>query len=221
MIKNVILIAISLTVLYFSIEDHGYMFISVPTFMMLSYYFCDLSLKIIYKYTITPKKDINIQSILFIGLVPIIFSFRDYDFTIEGYFLFWKLAFISILFSLITILTLSQFYNFKNDKKLENIIAINICFSLLIPAIGVMINKNISYEKERKQLIEIYSKDIRNDRYGKSYYINFKTNYNTDESVDISKDFYNSITQNQIVLITLSKGILGYDYIKKIEKARE
>ena len=116
---------------------------------------------------------------------------------------------------------MSQFYNFKNDKKLENIIAINICFSLLIPAIGVMINKNISYEKERKQLIEIYSKDIRNDRYGKSYYINFKTNYNTDESVDISKDFYNSITQNQIVLITLSKGILGYDYIKKIEKARE
>lgn len=84
-----------------------------------------------------------------------------------------------------------------------------------------MINKNISYEKERKQLIEIYSKDISNDRYGKSYHINFKTNYNTDESVDISKDFYNSITQNQIVLITLSKGILGYDYIKKIEKARE
>lgn len=219
MYKNIIIIFISIFILYFSIEDFGYMFLSIPTFLMLSYNLSDLFLKILNKKDKKNTKEKNLEFISMIGVGSIFFVLRDFEQTIGGYELFWKLSFFSLIISAFCVLILSRFYNFKNEKKFYNILSISICFFLLIPNIGIFINKHISTEKERKQEIEINYKYINPQSRGSdNYEIFIKSDYDKNERLDIKKEFYESISDNQIVVLTLREGILGYNYVKKIEK---
>jgi len=219
MYKNIIIILISIFILYFSIEDFGYMFLSIPTFLMLSYNFSDLFLKIVNKKDDKNTKEKNLEFISMIGVGSFFFVLKDFEQTIGGYELFWKLSFFSLLISVFCVLILSRFYTFKNEKKFYNTLSISICFFLLIPNIGIFINKYISIEKARKQEIEINYKYINpNSKGSDSYEIFIKTDFDDNERLDIKKEFYESISDNQIVVLTLKKGILGYDYVEKIEK---
>lgn len=219
MYKNIILILILIFILYFSTEDFGYMFLSIPTFLILSYNLSDLFLKIVNKRDNKSKKEKNLELISLIGVLSIFFVLRDFEQTIGGYELFWKLAFFSLIISVFCILILSRFYNFNNEKRFYNILSISICIFLLIPNIGIFINRHISNEKEIKQELEINYKYINpGSRGSDSYEIFIKTDFDKNERLDIKKEFYESINNNQIVVLTLSKGILGYNYVKKIEK---
>jgi hypothetical protein len=219
MYKNIILILISIFILYFSIEDFGYMFLSIPTFLILSYNLSDLFLNIVNSKEKENKKDKNFEFVSMIGVVSILFVIRDFEQTIGGYILFWKLSYLSLTFSILCVYILNSFYNFRNEKRFYNILSISICFFLLIPNIGIFINKHISIEKERKQEIEINYKYINPQSRGSDTYdIYIKTDYDKNERLDIKKEFYESISNNQIVVLTLRKGILGYNYVKKIEK---
>lgn len=218
MYKNLILIFISIFILYFSIEDFGCMFLSIPTFLVLSYNLSDLSLKIVKKKQKNQTKDKNIEFISMIGVGSIFFVFRDFEQTIGGYELFWKLSFFSLFISLPCVLILSRFYNLYNEKKFYNILSVCICFFLLIPNIGVFMNKHISTGKEKKQEIGINYKYINAKSRGDSYEIFIKTEYDKNERLDIKKEFYEMICDDQIIVLTLRKGIFGYNYVKKIEK---
>lgn len=219
MYKNLLLIFISIFILCFSIEDFGYMFLSIPTFLILSYNLSDLFLKIVNKKERKIKKDKNLEFISLIGVVSTLFVIRDFERTIGGYVLFWRLSYLSLIFSILCVFVLNCFYNFQNEKRCYNILSISICFFLLIPNIGVFINKHISTEKETIQEMGINYKKINpHSRGNDSYEIFFRTKYDENERLDIKKEFYESITDNQIVALTLTKGILGYDYVKSIEK---
>jgi hypothetical protein len=219
MYKNIILIFISIFILYFSIEEFGYLFLSMPIFLILSYNLSDLFLKFVDKTENKNKRDKNFELICMIGIVSIFFTLRDFEQTIGGYVLFWKLSFFSLIFSVLCVFILNKFYDFRNEKRFYNIVSISICFFLLIPNIGIFINKNVSNQTENKQKIEINYKNINHHSRGEdSYEIFIKTEYDNNERLEIEKEFYESIHDNQIVLLTVKKGILGYNYVLKIEK---
>jgi hypothetical protein len=218
--KNTILLFISALILNFSTKEFGYMFLSIPMFLTFSYNVSDLSLKLFDRTEKTIKKSKNLEFISMIGVVSLLFVLRDFEQTIGGYVLFWKLSFLSLFFSVACVLILNKFYNFNNEKRFYNLLSISICFFFLIPGIGIFINKNISLEKENKQVVEINYKKINHQSRGSdSYEIFFKTEYDKNERLDIKKEFYESISDNQKVVLTMRKGILGYHYVKKAEKS--
>lgn len=217
MYKTIIFIIISGFILFFSIQDYGYMFLSIPIFLTISYNLSDFFLRVSNNNNI--KKNKNIEFLAFVGVISVLFTLRDFEQTIGGYILFWELAFFSLTFSLICTLILNKYFNFNNKKRFYNILSICICFFFLIPNLGVFINKYFSNEKENKQIIPInYKKEIGHSRGSSSYAIFIKTEFDPDERLDVKEEFYNSITNNQIIVLTLKKGILRYNYVSKIEK---
>lgn len=217
MYRSIILITISAFILFFSIQDFGFMFLSIPIFLTLSYNLSDFSLRILSKKRNTIKKNKNIEFLSFVGIISSLFTLRDFEQTIGGYNLFWKLAFLSLIFSLICISILNKHINFDNEKRFYNILSVCICFFLLLPNLGIFINKYVSLETEKKQITTINYKQESHSR-STSYSIFIRTEFDKNERLDVNKDFFNSITNNQIIALTLKKGILGYNYVSKIEK---
>lgn len=104
MYKNILLILLSSCTIYFSIDKFGYLFLSIPAFLLLSYNLSDLALKIVHTKDNKTKKEKNLEFFVFFGLLPIIFFIRDFEQTIGGYVFFWQLVFCSLLFSITTVL---------------------------------------------------------------------------------------------------------------------
>ena len=103
MYKNIALIFISFFFLISSITEFGNMFLSIPSFLILSYNLSDLSLKIVNKKETKYKKSKNFELISLVGVIPTLFVIRDFEQTLGGYILFWKLAFFSLIFVSVTI----------------------------------------------------------------------------------------------------------------------
>ena len=215
MYKNIALIFISFFFLISSITEFGNMFLSIPSFLILSYNLSDLSLKIVNKKETKYKKSKNFELIFLIGVISTLFVIRDFEQTLGGYILFWKLAFFSLLFSVCCVLILNYYYNLKEENY--NIFGISICFFLLVPNVGVFINKNFNNEVVKQHLHINYKEITKRSRGGDSYNIFIHTEFDKNERLDISEEFYNSINNDQAVILTLSKGILGYYYVQKIE----
>jgi len=193
------------------------MFLSIPSFLMLSYNLSDLSLKLISKKKTSHKKSKNFELISLIGVISTLFVIRDFEQTLGGYILFWKLPFFSLLFSICCVLILNHFYTFKDEKREYSVFGISICFFLLVPNVGIFMNKNL-FDEEVKQSIQINYKNLtKSSRGGNSYNIFIQTQFDKNERLDISEEFYDSISNNQKVILTLTKGVLGYNYVQKIE----
>ncbi len=216
MIKNIILIFFSILILLFSATEFGLMFISIPTILLLSYNLADLSLNIVKKKS-QIKINKNFELIMLIGLVPLILVIRDFEYTIGGYNLFWKLSFLSLIFNVIFILTLNLKYNFDNKKKFENLVSISIFWFFLIPSFGVLVNKHFELGVKKTEIKYIKNKDFTEPtEFGnKNYSIYIKTKFGDKERLSITKELYDSEFEN--VQLTLKKGILGYEYVTKIE----
>jgi len=220
MSKNIVAILISIVILFFSVKDFGFIFISLPIFVLLSYNLSNLILQFSSK-KLDKRKTKNFEWIFLIPLFIILIFGRYFENTIGGYELFWKSAFASLIFSSSAVYILSLYYNFSNDKpKINNVLSLSIFFLLLIPSLSIYINYRFSISPDRKEVIEINEKYINNgSKGGKSYEIFIKTRFDTNERLEISREFYDEISNiNQNVELTLSKGVLGYDYVKKIEK---
>ena len=82
---------------------------------------------------------------------------------------------------------------------------------------GVFINKNFKTEILKQHIQINYKKMTERSRGGDSYNIFIHTEFDKNERLDVSKEFYDSISNNQKVILTLTKGILGYNYVQKIE----
>jgi len=220
MVKNLVAIFISILILLFSVKDFGYMFVSLPIFVLLSYKLSNLILTFSSKKSDKGKTK-NFEWIFLIPLFIILIFGRYFENTIGGYELFWKSAFVSVIFSSSTVYILSLYYNFSNDKpKINNVLSLSMFFLLLIPSLGVFINYRFTSLDDRKEKIEINYKDFVNNTKGrgKTYYIYIKTEFDNNERLTVSREFYDEISNiNQNVELTLSKGVLGYDYVKKIE----
>lgn len=220
MSKNIVAILISIVILFFSVKDFGFIFISLPIFVFLSYNLSNLILQFSSK-KLDKRKTKNFEWIFLIPLFIILIFGRYFENTIGGYELFWKSAFASLIFSSSTVYILSLYYSFSNDKpKINNVLSLSIFFLLLIPSLSIYINYRFSISHDRKEIVEINEKYINNgSKGGKSYEIFIKTRFDTNERLEISREFYDEISNiNQNVELTLSKGVLGYDYVKKIEK---
>lgn len=193
------------------------MFISLPVFVLLSYNLSDLILKL---NNIKKAKTKNFDWIFLISLIIILIFGRYFENTIGGYDLFWKSAFASLIFSSCTVYILSFYYNFKNDKrKIDNVLSINIFFLFLIPALSIFINYRIVISPDKKERIEINGKQInKGSKGGTSYEIFIKTKFDKNERLDIDKEFYENISDNQLIELTLAEGILGYEYVDEIKK---
>ena len=153
---------------------------------------------------------------MFLGIIPLMFVLKDLEFTIGGYNLFWKLSFLSILFSLSVLLILNKKYNLLNEKKFDNLMSFTICFFFLIPALGIFLNTYFTNGVVYKQSYFIKQKAINESAKGsKTYIIYIKTKYDDEERLEITKDLYKSDYQN--VELTLKKGLIGYYYVNQIE----
>jgi hypothetical protein len=220
MSKNIVAILISIVIVFFSVKDFGFIFISLPIFVLLSYNLSNLILQFSSK-KLNKRKTKNFEWIFLIPLFIILIFGRYFENTVGGYELFWKSAFASLIFSSSTVYILSLYYNFSNDKpKINNVLSLSIFFLLLMPSLSIYINYRFSISPDRKEIVEINEKYINNgSKGGKSYEIFIKTRFDTNERLEISREFYDEISNiNQNVELTLSKGVLGYDYVKKIEK---
>ncbi len=218
MLKNIAVILISILILFFSVKEFGYMFISLPVFVLLSYNLSNLILRFRNKKS-NKIKDKNFEWIFLIPLFIFLIFGRYFENTIGGYELFWKSAFASLIFSGLTVYILSFYYNFNNDKpKRNNILSLSIFFLLLIPSLSIFINYRFPISEDKKERIEINKKYINNgSKGGKSYEIFIKTKFDQNERLSIDKEFYERISDNQLIELTLAKGILGYDYVDDIK----
>ncbi len=218
MSKNIIAILISILILLFSVQDFGYMFISLPFFVLLSYNLSDLILKFNNK-KLGKRTDKNFEWIPLIPLFIILLFGRYFENTIGGYELFWRSAFVSLIFSVLTVYILSFYYTFNDDKlKRNNILGLCLFFLLLIPSLSIYINYRFSISSDKKERIEINKKYInKGSKGGTSYEIFIKTEFDKDERLDIDKELYEKISDNQLIELTLSEGILGYNYVENIK----
>lgn len=218
MLKNIAIVLICLLILFFSVQDFGYMFISLPIFVLMSYNLSELILLFSNK-KIGKKPVKNFELIFLIPLFIILIFGRYFENTIGGYELFWKSAFASLIFSSSTIYVLSFYYNFNNNKtKRNNVLSLSIFFLLLIPSLSVFINYRFPISADKKDRIEINKKHINNgSKGGKSYEIFIKTKFDKNERLSVDEEFYESISNNQLIELTLAKGILGYDYVDDIK----
>ncbi|MCW3170593.1 hypothetical protein OMO38_18855, partial [Chryseobacterium sp. 09-1422] len=112
MSKNIIAILISILILFFSVKDFGFIFISLPIFVLLSYNLSNLILQFSSK-KLDKRKTKNFEWIFLIPLFIILILGRYFENTIGGYELFWKSAFASLIFSSSTVYILSLYYNFS------------------------------------------------------------------------------------------------------------
>lgn len=216
--KNILLILLSVILIFASIKEVGYFFISIPSFFLLSYNLSDIIVKINSKRS---RKLIGgkFEYIFLPALICVLVFGKYYENTLGGYELFWKLAFSGLILNILTIFVLSFFYSFDSVKKVYNILSLCIFFTLLVSSLGVFINYKFAASNERQERIEINKKYINNgSKGGKSYEIFIKTKYDNDERLSISKELYDNISNNQLIELTLSEGALGYDYVKKIKK---
>ena len=89
---------------------------------------------------------------------------------------------------------------------------------MLIPSVGIFINTNISNEIERKETIIInYKTETKKTKGGYSYFLFIKTKYDSNERLDVQKQLYEAIKDDNEIILTLRKGILDYDYITKFD----
>jgi hypothetical protein len=89
---------------------------------------------------------------------------------------------------------------------------------MLIPSVGIFINTNISNEIEKQQTNIINYKKISKGRKGvRNYELFIKTEYDNNERLDVKKDLYEAIRDGNEIVLTLRKGIFGYDYITKFD----
>ena len=217
--KNFINIVVCSILLWFTINEFGYLFLSISSFIMLSYYLSDLFLKITDKKQ-DKKRELskNFQFIFFIGLIPSLFVLRYFENTIGGYNLFWKLTFFSLVFTVLTAVILNRYFNFSWESKFGNLLSICICYFLLIPSVGIFMNTQSFEEGERKEETIInYKKINKKTRGGDSYELFIKTQHDSNERLDVEKELYEAIKEDNHIVLTLRKGILGYDYVAKIE----
>ncbi|MXS70606.1 hypothetical protein GSF70_05190 [Flavobacteriaceae bacterium W22] len=194
------------------------MFISLPFFVLLSYNLSDLILKFNNK-KLGKRTDKNFEWIPLIPLFIILLFGRYFENTIGGYELFWRSAFVSLIFSVLTVYILSFYYTFNDDKlKRNNILGLCLFFLLLIPSLSIYINYRFSISSDKKERIEINKKYInKGSKGGTSYEIFIKTEFDKDERLDIDKELYEKILDNQLIELTLSEGILGYNYVENIK----
>lgn len=195
------------------------MVISLPVFVLLSYNLSDLILK----FTGTKVKKPQTKNFEWIFLLPlfIILIFgRYFENTIGGYDLFWKSVFVSLIFSSSTVFILSYYYNFNNDKRKKNkILSLSLFFLLLIPSLSIFINYRFTISPDKKEKIEINEKQIsKGSKGGTSYEIFIKTKFDQNERLSIDKEFYENISDNQLIELTLAEGILGYNYVDEIKR---
>lgn len=166
MSKNIVAILISILILFFSVKDFGFIFISLPIFVFLSYNLSNLILQFSSK-KLDKRKTKNFEWIFLIPLFIILIFGRYFENTIGGYELFWKSAFTSLIFSSSAVYILSLYYNFSNDKpKINNVLSLSIFFLLLIPSLSIYINYRFSISPDRKEVIEINEKYINNGSKG-------------------------------------------------------
>lgn len=216
--QNIFLIALCGIVLSFTISEFGYLFMSIPSFVILSYYLSGLILKIVHKKG-QPKRGLNknFQYILFIGLIPFVFVFRYFENTIGGYNLFWKLLFLSLIFNSLIIVILRRYLNSNGESKSNNVFCICLCTFMLIPSVGIFINTNFSngIEKQQPHIIN-YKKTSKSSKGVRNYELFIKTEYDNDERLEVQKQLYEAIKDDNKIVLTLRKGILGYDYVTNL-----
>ena len=215
--KKNLLILILLTVFFFLFKEFWYIYIiSVSLFVVFSYNICVLSIKMFSKENLSEKKEKNIEYVVLIAIFSSIFLMRYFENTIGGYILFCKLAFGSVVLAVLIVLILNRFIHFNINKINHNILSICISTFVLIPSLGAMLNAKF-YRLKTTEIVEINRKDIIKGKYSDSYAIFIKTKYDSDEILEIDENFYDKISNNQTVKLHAVKGILGYNYIWKIE----
>lgn len=218
MLKNIAIVLICLLILFFSVQDFGYMFISLPIFVLMSYKVSVLIIKLNDKKAIR-KRAKNFEWILFASLIIFLIFGRYFENTIGGYRLFWKSAVFGLLLNVLTVYVISFFHNFNHNIPTRyNILSLSMSFVLLIPTLSIFINYRFPISADKKERIEINKKHINNGSKGrKSYEIFIKTKFDNNERIDIDQEFYERISNNQLIELTLAKGILGYDYVDDIK----
>lgn len=126
--------------------------------------------------------------------------------------------FLSLIFNSLIVVVLRRYLNSDGESKSNNIFCICLCTFMLIPSVGIFINTNISNEIERKETIIInYKTETKKTKGGYSYFLFIKTKYDSNERLDVQKQLYESIIDDNEIILTLRKGILGYDYITKFD----
>lgn len=215
---NILLIILAVFVLYFTKAEFEYLFLFIPSVLLLSYHLCELVLKVKNsKRSKKIKENKYIEHVFYIGILSIFFSASTYENTIGGFELFWKFSYLSILVTLLVVLILNQFYIMDEGSK--NILSVCICFSFLIPNTAVLVNRYNYYKPEVKNEMAVNYKEISKSNKGgiSSYQLFITTKYDSNERIEVRKEVFDVVDKGKIVVLTSRRGIMGYHYITQVE----
>lgn len=217
--KQLAYIILSILLLSISIKKFEYLSISICLFLLLSYTLSDLVLNHLNQRKQKNKKYINMEWIGIIGVLLSLYPSYYFENTIGGYKLFWISAFCSLLLNIFLVICLNIFIDFTNEKKFYNLLSLCMFSFAIFSALPVFINAKFSNDSPKIQTLEINRKYLNKSAKGSiEYEIFIKTQYDADERLKIDKELYEEISNKDIVKITSEKGILGFDYVTKIEK---
>lgn len=163
------------------------------------------------------------MTLFFGGLVFEIFEISVIDNTINGATFFWKSAFIGVaIASLITIilkLTNSSVYD-ESSRRYSVHFGLFIGFFLFIPAIASYINHTYAENNINCKTYEIVRKSTGGKR-NKSSWLFLKLDNKSEERFDVSRVFYDKVSEGGQVQLCTKKGKLGYDFVEKFKTIDE
>lgn len=160
------------------------------------------------------------MTLFFGGLVFEIFEIRVIDNTINGTTFFWKSAFIGLaiaaLLTIILKLTNSSVYD-ESSRRYSVHFGLFIGFFLFVPAIASYINHTYSENNENCKAYEIVRKSTGGKR-NKSSWLFLKIDYNSEERFDVSRSFYDKVSEGGQVKLCTKKGKLGYEVVESFKR---
>ncbi len=158
----------------------------------------------------------------FVGLVFEIFEIRRMDNTIGGTKFFWTYALVGILIAAVVTAILklkSPSVYFESNRRLTVHFGLFLGFFLVVPATASFINHYFSDNKIDCKEYKIVRKSIGGKR-NESSWLFLQINEH-EERFDVSRNFWNSVNEEGLVVLCTQKGQLGYDFVEEFKTVGE
>lgn len=163
------------------------------------------------------------MTLFFGGLVFEVFEIRMIDNTINGMNLFWKSAFLGVIMaflSIVLIKSISPTVFDESNRRYSVYLGLYLGFFLFLPASASFLNHYFADEKMECKNFEI----IRKNKGGKrntSSLLFLKIGPESEERFEVSKEFYERVTEGEQIKLCTIKGKLGYDFVEKFKTINE
>ena len=157
------------------------------------------------------------------GVISILFEARAIDNTIHGTNFFWLWAFVGLALAFITTIILKKIspsvYH-ESGRRYTVYGGLFIGFFFLIPAIASLINQNFGKINKNCTSYLLVRMHIGGKR-DNHCYLDINLDNQLEERFEVSRKFYEQISEGEMIHLCTRRGILGYEYVEEFKSINE